>query len=169
MAESQLRFELKSLEPDGSFSGYGSTYLNTDLVGDRCMPGCFTKSLLDSGAEVPLLWQHQDPVGVARLADSPKGLHVSGRLVLGVAKAMEAYELLKARAVRGLSIGYDSIKTRLASDGVRELLEVRLHEMSLVAIPANPMAQVTAVKSGDVSDQVRLFRAILVEARKTFR
>jgi uncharacterized protein len=170
MAESQLRFELKALAEDGTFEGYGSTYLNVDLVGDRVMPGAFTKSLQDAGGQIPLLWSHDaaQPIGVARLADSSKGLHVSGKLVLGVARALEIYELLRAKAIKGLSFGYDCIKSRMASDGARELLEVKLYEVSLCAVPANPMAQVTAVKSGDVSDQARLFRAVLTEARKSF-
>jgi HK97 family phage prohead protease len=117
-----------------------------------------------------LIFNHDssEPIGVARLADSPKGLRVNGQLVLAVSRAKEIYELLRARAIKGLSFGYDTIKSRLGTGGVRELLEVKLYEMSLVAVPANPMAQVTAVKSGDVSEQVRLFRAVLTEARKSF-
>jgi hypothetical protein len=69
-------------------------------------------------------------------------------------------------------VGISAVKSRIAGDGVRELLEVRLHEMSLVAIPANPLALVTAVKSGDspnIAEQVKAFRAVLAECRKGFR
>src|SRR5206468_7980669 len=123
---------------------------------DRILHGAFAKSLQDNGSSVPLLWQHKDVIGVADLTDNPKGLHVSGKLVLAVEKAREAYALLKARAVRGLSIGYSGVKSRFASDGVRELLEVRLAEMSLVPVPANPLAAVTAVKSVQIISQSRL-------------
>lgn len=81
MADKEFRFELKTLAEDGSFEGFGSTYLNADLQGDRVMPGAFAKSLRDNGSSVPLLWQHKDVIGVADLADNPKGLHVSGKLV----------------------------------------------------------------------------------------
>src|SRR5437667_12845201 len=171
MADKEFRFELKTLAEDGSFEGFGSTYHNVDLQGDRILPGAFTKSLQENGNEVPLLWHHKDAIGVANLTDTPEGLMVSGKLVLAVEKAREAYALLKARAVRGLSIGYSGLKSRYASDGVRELLEVRLAEMSLTPVPANPLAAVTAVKSAEPDireQQVKAFRAVLAECRKSF-
>jgi hypothetical protein len=44
-------------------------------------------------------------------------------------------------------------------DGTRTLKEVHLHEVSLVAIPANPRAQVVAVKSlAQIENVLRTFR-----------
>jgi len=44
-------------------------------------------------------------------------------------------------------------------DGVRVLKEAFLHEISLVAVPANPRAQITAVKSlVDVQHVLKLLR-----------
>ena len=74
----------------------------------------------------------------------------------------EAYALMKAGVVRGLSIGY-SVKSakRNPDTGVRELLAVDLWEISLVTLPANEAAQVTVVKSSAVDSQVApLFQAM---------
>ena len=54
--------------------------------------------------------------------------------------------------------------------GVRRLREVKLHEVSLVSVPMNELALVTAVKAEDaaLSEQVQLFRKVLAECRKSF-
>jgi quercetin dioxygenase-like cupin family protein len=41
--------KLKSVAADGTFSGYGSTYGNLDLVGDIVMPGAFNPSIQSQG------------------------------------------------------------------------------------------------------------------------
>ncbi|HMF77706.1 MAG TPA: HK97 family phage prohead protease [Bryobacteraceae bacterium] len=61
----------------------------------------------------------------------------------------------KSRFDQGLSIGYavpaGTNKVSYGEDGARTIREVRLHEISLVACPANPAARVVTVKSlGDV-------------------
>ena len=82
-------------------------------------------------------------------------------------KAREAYALLKARVLRGVSIGYDSIKSDI-KDGVRYLRELKLFEVSLVVTPMNELAMVTAVKSEDLlADRIRLFRETLRAPEKS--
>lgn len=94
---------------------------------------------------------------------------IEGKLVLGVGKAKEAYSLLKAKVLRGLSIGYDAVKSDY-KDGVRYLRELKLYEVSLVVLPMNEMATVTAVKSNDyLTEQIQKFAALLSECRKSFR
>ncbi len=75
------------------------------------------------------------------------GLFVEGKLTLGTARGREAYELMRDRAV-GLSIGY-RLRDWFAGStaGTRVLKTVDLFEVSVVAIPANPNARVTDVKS----------------------
>jgi hypothetical protein len=77
------------------------------------MPGAFTQSLVDSkrkGTTVKMLWQHDSdqPIGVwDDMAEDNKGLYVKGHLLTDVSpRAAEAYGLLKAGALDGLSIGY---------------------------------------------------------------
>src|SRR5947208_1406679 len=171
MEQLNVRLQVKSLDEAGKFSGLASVYGNVDLGGDVVEPGAFTKAIADRGGEVPLHFAHDlsQPIGVAKLQDTSAGLAVEGQLVLQTAKGAETYALLKARALRGLSIGYRQVKAVMIG-GFRHLREVKLHEISLVSIPMNEMALVTAVKSGDsgLAEQVQLFRQLLAQCRKAF-
>lgn len=145
--------KLKTLEDDGTFEGYASTFGNVDLDGDRVDPTAFNRTLRSFRGEVPILFDHDPgrPVGVTtEMAPDAHGLRIKGRLVLETVAGREAYELLKARAIRGLSIGVQVIRDAW-EDGIRVLKELRLHEVSLVAIPADPFAEVLAVKRRDGS------------------
>jgi HK97 family phage prohead protease len=139
----------------GGFTGLASTYGGPpDLVGDIISPNAFAQSIASQGAGYPLLWCHDQsqPLGLAKVSDSAAGLVLAGSMVMGDPAAQRAYQHLKAGSIRGLSIGYStppesSGKVVYNSDGTRTLKEVMLHECSLVAVPANPRAQVTSVKS----------------------
>jgi phage head maturation protease len=71
--------------------------------------------------------------------------------------------------LKGLSIGYDSVKDKV-ENGVRRLSELKLWEISLVTFPMNPVAQVTGVKNfEDIGEEIRTFRGVVAECRKSFR
>jgi len=143
-----LRFEVKQLDEAGVFEGYAAVFGNEDLGGDVIEPGAFKKTLKENPT-LPILWQHdvREPIGVTLEAcEDGKGLRVRGQLNLETSRGREAYALLKQGALRGLSIGYDTIKEAWHGS-VRRLKEVRLWEWSLVTFPMNPKAQITAVKS----------------------
>lgn len=153
MNKYECPLEIKELSDDGSFSGYGSVFGNVDYYGDVVEAGAFTKTL---AAKMPaMLWQHDsaEPIGVwTKIAEDEKGLYMEGRLLTGkVSRASEAHELLKAGAVKGLSIGYmpkvwEWLKDN-NGDSIRHLKEIDLWEVSLVTFPANEAAVVTSVKS----------------------
>jgi HK97 family phage prohead protease len=161
-----FQLELKSLTGQGIFEGYAAIYGNTDLQNDVIEPGAFLKTLSEKGGKVPILWQHDttEPIGMGTLSDSPGGLLIHGELAIESPVAQKAYGLLKRRIVTGLSIGFDQVKSKVI-DGVRHLSELRLWEVSLVTFGANPLAQVTGVKS---EDQIRQFRALLAECKRSF-
>jgi len=143
---------VKSLDETGRFAGYASVFHVVDKQRDMVKPGAFSKTITATAlSDVKLLWQHtwSEPVGVIdRLFEDAQGLYVEGRLLMEVARAREAYALLKSGALNGLSIGYSPVKSRTDPDtGIRHLLEVDLWEISLVTLPANPHATVTVVKS----------------------
>lgn len=145
--ELDFKFEIKELDEDGKFSGFAAVYGNEDRQGDVIEKGAF-KRTLEHNDTVPVLWHHDpaQPIGVGRVRDSEKGLTIEGELNLDVQKGREAHSLMKQAATKGLSIGYDAIKTK--PDGaVRRLKEIRLWEVSVVTFPANPKAQVQRVKS----------------------
>jgi HK97 family phage prohead protease len=157
----------------GTFSGFASTYGNLDLQDDVVDAGAFTKSLMENNSQFPLLWQHdqRNPIGIVTARDTTRGLEVSGELVLETSKGAEAYALLKRGVVRGLSVGFDAIK-KAYRDGARHLQEIKLFEVSLVTIGANPMAQVLAVKANDddaLEQHFQQFENALAECRKSWR
>lgn len=147
-------FEIKTISETGAFTGYASVFGNEDLWGDIVVAGAFSKSIAEK--KPAMLWQHNsdEPIGIwAVIKEDEKGLYVEGQLLIdGVAKAKEAYELLAAKAISGLSIGYRAVswewrKKDDSNDEVRLLKEIDLWEISLVTFPANTEARV-----GDVKD-----------------
>lgn len=147
-------FEIKTISETGAFSGYASVFGNEDLWGDIVVAGAFSKSIAEK--KPAMLWQHNsdEPIGVwVILAEDEKGLYVEGQLLInGVARAKEAYELLVAKAISGMSIGYVPVvwewqKKEDSRNEIRLLKEVDLWEISLVTFPANTEARV-----GDVKD-----------------
>src|SRR5436190_5181510 len=141
MKSIDVPLELKSIgaegEEPGTFTGLASVYNNTDLHGEVVLPGAFTKTIAERPV-VKLLYQHDTwtPIGVGEISDSDAGLVIKARLALGVEKARETYELLKAGVLDSLSIGFDVIKDAVEGK-VRKISEIRLWEVSVVTFPAN--------------------------------
>ncbi|WP_309086457.1 HK97 family phage prohead protease [Chelativorans sp.] len=163
MKTKDFALQVKDLSEDGTFEGYGSIFGNVDSYGEKVMPGAFAESLTRhqrEGTNVLMLWQHNpnEPIGVWEdLAEDAKGLWGKGKLILTVQRAREIYELLKARAIRGLSIGYREIETE--PDGtIRLLKKLDLYEISPVSFPANRRARVDAVKSERMEEFARRLR-----------
>lgn len=157
-----LELDLKTVSDTGEFSGYASIFGKPDLGDDIVLPGAFAVSLQRRGPEkIKLLRQHDqsEPIGVwTKLTEDKRGLKAEGRLILSTMKGRETYELLKAGALDGLSIGYKTIRDRIdAKKRVRFLEEIDLFEISVVTFPMGDDARVAAVKS-DKSN--RLLRAI---------
>lgn len=147
-------FELKSISEDGTFEGYGSVFGVKDSYDEIVAMGAFTESLAAhkaAGTMPALLWQHRsgEPIGIyVDMAEDNIGLKVSGKLALKTSRGAEAYELLKMKAISGLSIGFVTREDSYDRvTGVRTLKKVDLWEVSLVTFPANDAARVQGVKS----------------------
>jgi hypothetical protein len=138
--------EVKADGDDGSFGGLLSTYGNIDSVGDVCEPGCYDRTVSERGTKRPLLWQHDQahPIGSFQITSTEGALAIAGRINLGTSTGKDAYALLKARDIDGLSIGYIARDYDYDRDGVRHLKDVDLLEGSLVTIPANDLARAQA-------------------------
>ena len=147
MENKSFKFELKEIDDSGQFEGYASVFDVVDHGNDIVEKGAFKKTLQEK-KEFPLLYYHdpREVLGVIEAEEDQKGLRVLAKLNLNVQRAREAYELLKQKAIKGLSIGYDVIKEAWDKD-VRRLKEVKLWEISLVTFPMNEMASVTGVKA----------------------
>ncbi len=147
-------FELKSIQEDGTFEGYGSVFGTIDSYDEIVAPSAFAESLArhkSSGTMPALLWQHRsgEPCGVyVGMEEDSIGLKVSGKLALKTVRGAEAYELLKMKAISGLSIGFATREDNYDRvTGIRTLKKVDLYECSLVTFPANDSARVQGVKN----------------------
>ncbi len=141
-------FETKVLaDESGAISGLAWKFGAPDRVGDWIEPGCFRNLKLP----LPMLFGHDlnDPVGAwDRVEEKADGLHVSGRLLVEeVPRAREVRALVKAGAVRGLSIGFVSRSASARAGGGRTIKSLELFEVSLVSAPMHPGAKVTSAKS----------------------
>jgi HK97 family phage prohead protease len=121
------------------------------------VPGAFAKTIeawRASGKRIPLHWNHsgraEDIIGSvdpASMRGIPEGLYVRGKLELDTsAVAREAWRSMKANAL-SLSFGYAAPGTRKRKDGMRELTEIDLFEISVVPSPANPDTRFIELKS----------------------
>jgi HK97 family phage prohead protease len=149
-----FRFDIKEVKENGEFEGLAATYGNVDHGGDVIEPGAFTKTISER-PEIPVLWSHdpREPIGLGSIEDSDKGLVIKGKLELDLPEAEKAYIRLKKKLVKGLSIGFETVK-KARKAGVRRLQEIKLWEVSLVTFPMNDLAQVTAVKNKDGEEKV---------------
>ncbi len=156
----RMRLEIKEISAEGSFEGMLSPYGNVDGGNDVVKPGAFTKTLQEQGNVRPMLWQHKTdvPIGDLTLEDRPDGLWCKGQLLMELPEAQKAYLLIKAKIVKGLSIGFESVKDAIAN-GVRTLSEIKLYEGSVVTFPMNESALITSVKAkgetkGDFNEEL---------------
>ncbi|MGX1196381.1 HK97 family phage prohead protease [Parvibaculum sp. MBR-TMA-1.3b-4.2] len=150
----EVDFEVKSLKEDGTFEGYGSVFDVLDSYQEIVAKGAFTESLKERAAKkrpLPMLWQHnsREPIGFyTEVKEDDYGLLVKGQLLVDkVARATEAYHLMQAGVVTGLSIGYwVRESSRDEKTGIRTLMQLDLEEISPVTFPANDEARIEAVK-----------------------
>ena len=168
--------DLKSVEADGTFSGYASLFGEVDLGRDVVMPGAFRDSLAARGARgVKLLFQHDpnEPIGVwLDLAEDGKGLRARGRLMPEVTRGREVLSLMRAGALDGLSIGFRTVTGRSdPKSGVRRLHKIDLWEISVVTFPMLPEARVSAVKRGrgPSPPRERIWNSVGIEAERVAR
>ena len=140
----------------GRIEGYASTNGGKpDRHGDIVKSGAFASSLSRHKAtgEMPvMLWSHaqEQPIGKwTVLKEDSKGLFVQGELNLKTSKGREVFEHVKAGDIGGLSIGYTVPEDgrEYVGDGVFHLKKVDVLEISIVAIPANPLARITNIKT----------------------
>lgn len=135
-----------AVSDSGEIEGIAWDFTCPDRVGDMIDQKAFDGAALP----IPMLFGHDqnDPVGSwteATIRDN--GLHVKGKLLLDdVSRAREVFALVKAGAVRGLSIGFVTRKATPRKGG-RTIHQLELLETSLVAVPMHPAARVTSAKS----------------------
>jgi HK97 family phage prohead protease len=135
---------------DGVFSGYASVFGVADDYGSMMMPGAFAKTLQERGAKIKILRNHAILIGSPlSMVEDERGLFVTGRINLGTQAGAEAFALMKAGDLDGMSIAFTAMKETKSKDGVREIREVKLYEFGPVDFPANESALITDVRQMD--------------------
>ncbi len=133
-------------EEEGIISGYASVFNIVDQHNDLIKNGAFRE--IDS-QKIKLLWQHksEEPIGVIEeIYEDGYGLYFRAKLLLDLPQAKSAYNLVKAKAISGVSIGFKPIDYYYQKD-VRVIKDIDLWEVSLVTFPANMEANVLEVKN----------------------
>lgn len=144
----RLYIETKLLADDaGAISGIAWKYDQADRIGDMIAPGAFAKAAFP----LPMLAFHDmgDPIGAWDSAEDKGGSwHIKGHLLVDeVARAREVRALVRAGAVKGLSIGFQIGRAESRAGGGRMIKSLELFEVSLVTVGMHPGAKVTSAKS----------------------
>ena len=142
-----------SNEQAGVFEGHAAIFGIQDKHDDVILAGAFTKALHDHRKKpkrIKMLRQHDrnDIIGIwEEIKEDAKGLFVRGKLLLDIQSARETFVLMKEGVLDSMSIGFMPEEENFNSEtGVRELLSVKLFEISVVTFPAQLEALVTSVK-----------------------
>lgn len=139
----------------GQFAGIAASFSPApDRQGDRILPGAFAASIAAWAARErtpPVLWDHCSDVvigAILSMAETDRGLEVTGQLLEGNDQADQARELMALGAL-SLSIGAlaEPGSILLADDGTRVLQVLDLIEISITPTPADARAMILASKS----------------------
>jgi len=150
-------------DTQGIIEGMLSSYGNVDLGGDTVKKGAYKQTIKHKKGKIKFFCDHwygvKDLVGVAYLEDREDGLYMKGHVPIESESAKDAF--IKAKFMiehdepLGLSIGYDTIKSKIMADGTRELQEIALHEASLTPFPMDTFALTLSAKSRKIGYQAK--------------
>lgn len=150
------RIEIKAalaVNDAGEITGTAWPFGTPDRVGDLIQKGAFTTS----PATLPMLWSHDqsEVIGVwNEITETEAGLTVKGKLLVDdLPRAREVRAMVKAGAVSGLSIGFVAKSSQPRGRRGRTITAAELHEISVVAVPCHPGAQITAIKANTAIEQ----------------
>lgn len=155
-----------SVDEDGQIEGLASVFGTVDRGGDVVHKGAF------AGAKfpMPMLDSHDQSRVIGTWeegSETPEGLRVKGRLTLSVQRAREVRDLILAKALQGLSIGYQATRKAARRGGGRDLHAVDLLEISVVAVPMHPGARITSAKEARMEPENDTGDLAALEAKMT--
>ncbi|MBX3056919.1 MAG: HK97 family phage prohead protease [Anaerolineae bacterium] len=146
--------EFKASKEPGRYAGYFSVFGNIDDGGDIIHQGAFSKTIAERRNRIKLFYAHdwEKLIGPPpdMLSEDDRGLYAEGRLTLESFWGKEVWALMSDNALNEGSIGYETVagKTDYTDDGVRNIREAKLYEISPVPLGMNPLTAVNAVKAG---------------------
>jgi HK97 family phage prohead protease len=158
----------------GTIEGYASVFGGIDSYGDQIQPGAYAETLAEFLADGFVAWGHDwnNPIATPTVArEDERGLWIAAEFHTD-AEAQRARTIATERLERGksmgLSIGYEALAWEWRkvdepvrdawgdwTDRIRVLTRIKLYEVSLVTVPADEAARVTAAKGTErLADQV---------------
>lgn len=127
-------------------SGYAIVFNIIDSQNDIVQKGAFEDTKPEN---IKLLWQHDalKPIGIIKsLYEDDYGLKIQAEINNRILLGKETTELVRQKAIDGLSIGFCAKDFEYDNQGVRLLKKVDLMEISVVTFPANRNAGIINVK-----------------------
>ena len=148
--------ETKADEAGGlTITGYGAYFNNVDSYGDIIEKGAFSKTLIERKERIAFCYQHDiwNPIGkIEQISEDNRGLKI-------IVKLSEAEKDIQTKIKEGIlkemSIGYRTMNSKSETrDGehVNVLTEIKLIEVSLVTVAANPLAVIESMKGEEKID-----------------
>lgn len=152
-----IPFEVKADSDDELIiQGHGAVKGNIDSYKDVITDGAFKKTIKEQGERIAFCYQHDiyNPIGkIQEIKEDGKGLWLK-------VKISDAEGDIKTKIREGIlkemSIGYsvmDAKRGEQDGEDVNFLTEIKLYEVSLVTIAANPLAMIEGMKSEDQSNK----------------
>ncbi len=149
------RLEIKAtlaVDDAGEITGIAWPFGTPDRVGDVIEKGAFS-----APGKLPMLFAHDQAQAVGiweSISETSEGLQVKGRLLVDdVARAREVRALVREGAVTGLSIGFQTKAATARRGGGRVISKLDLAEISIVAVPSHPGAQIHTIKGTSMEDE----------------
>jgi HK97 family phage prohead protease len=158
LAKIEVKSDLPEQYPNGYIEGYASVFGNVDNGREVVVKGAFAKTLRErlKRGMIKLMDNHQfysgtDPVVglVTEAKEDEYGLWFRAKLS-AVQKAQDIRVKVSEGILNALSFGYDVIQYEVdESKKTRKLLELRLHEISVVIWGMNSQALITEAKGAN--------------------
>lgn len=125
-----------------------------DPAGERFLPGAFRRSIEHRGDKIPLLANHD----TQRVMGYSTGFEDGTDELVGSFKVNAGdggdglLDELRNGYYSGLSVGFVPIRTGRGGDGVKEIREAKLVEVSTVGVPAYEGAALLSVRNAQALD-----------------
>jgi HK97 family phage prohead protease len=143
--------ELKFNDDEWLVEGYATVWNSVDKVGDRILPGAFTKSLA-SGNGIRMHLEHLrgiTPGKWDKAVEDEKGLYISGHLTRDHSVAKDLRASMRHGTIKAFSQGFRIREggSKRNDKGGRDISDIDLVEVSFTADPAEPNATIESFKS----------------------
>lgn len=147
--------EVREEGGQGFFSGYITAWGTTDSYNSTFVKGSFKKTIEERGHRIKVLDNHDanKVIGkVTEIREDDHGVYVEGQLTMAVEKARDVFEHIRANVLDTLSFGFKTLSDKYVQ-GVRNITEVKLFEVSPVTFEANEAAMITDVREDENDEQ----------------